>query len=200
MVAWHRRCCDKLRRRRAVDSNSRTSWHWHARQCGSRRHLGRYLPLDMPDLVVAGAPICRALVGILVNGVATGLYIGARFGSGPRDGLMTGLAAHGTRFGWCAQSLKRSCSSAASRWAAQSVLAPCCLRSQSSRSLIKQFRSSRGSRPLRTKNRSSRHPLKYFGEIFSNFAAAQVTVDDVVALSKRLTTSAPRWPRTRRSA
>ena len=35
------------------------------------------------------------IVGIVVNGVATGLYIGARFGSGPRDGLMTGLAARG---------------------------------------------------------------------------------------------------------
>ena len=31
--------------------------------------------------------------GVLLNGVATGLYIGARFGPGPRDGLMTGLAA-----------------------------------------------------------------------------------------------------------
>ncbi|GAA0620543.1 hypothetical protein [Streptomyces crystallinus] len=29
--------------------------------------------------------------GILFNGVATGLYISARFGPGPRDGLMTGL-------------------------------------------------------------------------------------------------------------
>jgi uncharacterized membrane protein YczE len=33
--------------------------------------------------------------GVLLNGVATGLYIGARFGPGPRDGLMTGLAARG---------------------------------------------------------------------------------------------------------
>ena len=33
--------------------------------------------------------------GIVVNGLATGLYIGARFGSGPRDGLMTGFAARG---------------------------------------------------------------------------------------------------------
>jgi uncharacterized membrane protein YczE len=33
--------------------------------------------------------------GILVNGVATGLYIGAGLGPGPRDGLMTGLAARG---------------------------------------------------------------------------------------------------------
>ena len=31
----------------------------------------------------------------MLNGVATGLYIGARFGPGPRDGLMTGLAARG---------------------------------------------------------------------------------------------------------
>ncbi|MEV6011372.1 hypothetical protein AB0M29_31720 [Streptomyces sp. NPDC051976] len=31
------------------------------------------------------------LSGVLLNGVATGLYITARFGPGPRDGLMTGL-------------------------------------------------------------------------------------------------------------
>jgi uncharacterized membrane protein YczE len=29
--------------------------------------------------------------GVLLNGLATGLYIGARMGPGPRDGLMTGL-------------------------------------------------------------------------------------------------------------
>jgi uncharacterized membrane protein YczE len=33
--------------------------------------------------------------GIVLNGVATGLYIGAELGPGPRDGLMTGLAARG---------------------------------------------------------------------------------------------------------
>jgi uncharacterized membrane protein YczE len=33
--------------------------------------------------------------GILANGIATGLYIGAGLGPGPRDGLMTGLAARG---------------------------------------------------------------------------------------------------------
>jgi len=32
---------------------------------------------------------------VALNGVATGLYIGAGFGPGPRDGLMTGLAARG---------------------------------------------------------------------------------------------------------
>lgn len=31
--------------------------------------------------------------GIVLCGLATGLYIGARLGPGPRDGLMTGLAA-----------------------------------------------------------------------------------------------------------
>lgn len=31
--------------------------------------------------------------GILLNGFATGLYIGSRMGPGPRDGLMTGLHA-----------------------------------------------------------------------------------------------------------
>jgi uncharacterized membrane protein YczE len=36
------------------------------------------------------------LIGaIVVNAVATGLYIGAGLGPGPRDGLMTGLAARG---------------------------------------------------------------------------------------------------------
>lgn len=30
-------------------------------------------------------------LGIVLNGAATGLYIAARFGPGPRDGLMTGL-------------------------------------------------------------------------------------------------------------
>ena len=33
--------------------------------------------------------------GVALNGVATGLYIGAGFGPGPRDGLMTGYAARG---------------------------------------------------------------------------------------------------------
>lgn len=35
------------------------------------------------------------LVGIVLNGVATGLYVGAGLGPGPRDGLMTGLARRG---------------------------------------------------------------------------------------------------------
>ena len=60
------------------------------------------------DAVVIGAaldPMLRAIeapeslgwraaylvAGILINGVATAAYIGARLGPGPRDGLMTGL-------------------------------------------------------------------------------------------------------------
>lgn len=35
------------------------------------------------------------LAAVLVGGFATGCYIGAGFGAGPRDGLMTGLAARG---------------------------------------------------------------------------------------------------------
>ncbi|MFJ2770681.1 YitT family protein [Streptomyces sp. NPDC087300] len=31
--------------------------------------------------------------GVLLNGVAVAVYVGARFGPGPRDGLMTGAAA-----------------------------------------------------------------------------------------------------------
>src|ERR1044071_4039245 len=42
-----------------------------------------------------GARVALLVVGVVLNGVATGLYIGARFGPGPRDGLMTGLAARG---------------------------------------------------------------------------------------------------------
>ena len=35
--------------------------------------------------------IALAAAGIVLNGLATGLYVGARLGPGPRDGLMTGL-------------------------------------------------------------------------------------------------------------
>jgi uncharacterized membrane protein YczE len=42
------------------------------------------------------APRIVCLVaGVFLNGVATGAYIGAGLGPGPRDGLMTGLAARG---------------------------------------------------------------------------------------------------------
>ena len=37
------------------------------------------------------------LLAVVLNGMATGMYIGAGFGAGPRDGLMTGIHA---RTGW----------------------------------------------------------------------------------------------------
>ncbi len=47
------------------------------------------LPADLP------LPVRAALLagGIVANGAATGLYLGARLGPGPRDGLMTGFVA-----------------------------------------------------------------------------------------------------------
>lgn len=55
------------------------------------------------DLMLGDLPALRALwlrwavfaAGVLLNAVATGLYIGAGLGAGPRDGLTTGLAARG---------------------------------------------------------------------------------------------------------
>ena len=41
------------------------------------------------------ARVSCLVCGVFLNGVATGAYIGAGFGPGPRDGLMTGLAARG---------------------------------------------------------------------------------------------------------
>jgi uncharacterized membrane protein YczE len=42
-----------------------------------------------------GLPILLMVAGVALNGLATGAYIGAGLGPGPRDGLMTGLAARG---------------------------------------------------------------------------------------------------------
>lgn len=49
----------------------------------------------IPEIESLIARIALLVIGIGVNGLATGLYIAARFGSGPRDGLMTGIAARG---------------------------------------------------------------------------------------------------------
>lgn len=45
----------------------------------------------VPEVRALGGRIALLLAGIVLNGMATGLYISARFGPGPRDGLMTGL-------------------------------------------------------------------------------------------------------------
>jgi uncharacterized membrane protein YczE len=46
----------------------------------------------LPHGGALGWRIVEMVSGILLCGVATGMYIGAAFGPGPRDGLMTGLA------------------------------------------------------------------------------------------------------------
>lgn len=57
------------------------------------------------DAVLAVIPPASSLpwrasllvIGVVLNGLATATYVGARLGAGPRDGLMTGLHA---RTGW----------------------------------------------------------------------------------------------------
>ncbi|PXY38138.1 membrane protein YczE [Prauserella flavalba] len=49
--------------------------------------------LVLPDQHALGWQVTFLLSGIVLNGLATAVYVGARLGPGPRDGLMTGLAA-----------------------------------------------------------------------------------------------------------
>lgn len=51
----------------------------------------------LPEQHVMGVRIAFLAAGVMLNAVATAAYIGARFGPGPRDGLMTGIVA---RTGW----------------------------------------------------------------------------------------------------
>jgi uncharacterized membrane protein YczE len=47
----------------------------------------------LPELHDLALRVPVFVLGLVLNGVAGGAYIGARLGPGPRDGLMTGLAA-----------------------------------------------------------------------------------------------------------
>ncbi|MFC7328492.1 YczE/YyaS/YitT family protein [Marinactinospora rubrisoli] len=49
----------------------------------------------LPEVDGLAARWLCLLLGIVVTGFATGCYIGAELGPGPRDGLMTGLVARG---------------------------------------------------------------------------------------------------------
>lgn len=49
----------------------------------------------LPDMGPPGPRVVLLLGGVLLNGLATGMYLGAGLGAGSRDGLMTGLAARG---------------------------------------------------------------------------------------------------------
>lgn len=65
------------------------------------------------DAALSIMPPLESLVGrsvllvaaVIVNAIATGMYIGAGFGSGPRDGLMTGIHA---RTGWSVRIVRTS--------------------------------------------------------------------------------------------
>jgi uncharacterized membrane protein YczE len=49
----------------------------------------------VPEPHVLGLQVAVLVVAVLLNGIATGAYIGAGLGPGPRDGLSTGIAARG---------------------------------------------------------------------------------------------------------
>jgi uncharacterized membrane protein YczE len=60
--------------------------------------VGVFAEVGLAVLPTASSLVWRSLLlvtGILLNAVATGLYISAGLGPGARDGLMTGLAARG---------------------------------------------------------------------------------------------------------
>lgn len=48
----------------------------------------------LPGVEGMAARIAFLVAGVVLNGVATAAYVGARLGPGPRDGLMTGLVRH----------------------------------------------------------------------------------------------------------
>ena len=62
--------------------------------------IGLVADLYISNVAPATNPVARValmLGGIVVTGIGSGIYIGAGLGPGPRDGLMTGLAAKGLR-------------------------------------------------------------------------------------------------------
>ena len=93
------------------------------------------------DLVLAVVPPPHSLPvqvavmasGVVLNGVATGLYIGAGLGPGPRDGLMTGFAARGHSLRVVRTASRPRCCWPAGCSAAPSASAPWPTRSASGR-------------------------------------------------------------------
>lgn len=61
---------------------------------GPSAQLGLWI---FPKQQALGLQVLFLVLGLVVIALATGLYIGARMGPGPRDGLMTGIHA---RTGW----------------------------------------------------------------------------------------------------
>ncbi|WP_410656803.1 YczE/YyaS/YitT family protein [Amycolatopsis sp. lyj-112] len=52
-----------------------------------------FVRIFLPDQHVLGWQIFNLVAGVVLNGLAAAIYVGARLGPGPRDGLMTGFAA-----------------------------------------------------------------------------------------------------------
>ena len=69
---------------------------------GPSAQLGLWL---LPDIHGLALQVCVFAVGLVLLALATGLYIGAQFGAGPRDGLMTGLHARTGVPIWIARTL-----------------------------------------------------------------------------------------------
>ncbi len=67
---------------------------------GLTADLGLWL---IPEVVSLPTRAALLAAGIVLNGIATSAYIGAGLGPGPRDGLMTGLAA---RTGWSIRAVR----------------------------------------------------------------------------------------------
>lgn len=65
--------------------------------------VGAFVDLTLavlPTVEALPARVALLVAGVVLNAAATGLYIGAGYGPGPRDGLMTGLAARGWSLRW----------------------------------------------------------------------------------------------------
>ncbi len=86
-----------------VDPDPANAGAQHGEQChragtSGGRHAGRPAAAG----VDGGAVRCWQ-ERLVLNAIATGMYIGAGFGPGPRDGLMTGLHA---RTGWSLRGIR----------------------------------------------------------------------------------------------
>lgn len=65
--------------------------------------VGAFVDLTLavlPTVEALPARVALLVAGVVLNAAATGLYVGAGYGPGPRDGLMTGLAARGWSLRW----------------------------------------------------------------------------------------------------
>jgi uncharacterized membrane protein YczE len=78
------------------------AWRWTGQRPGAGTVLNMLLVGPFIDLFRASGlvpaqdallpGIVQLLAGVAILGTATGMYIGARFGAGPRDGFVLGLA------------------------------------------------------------------------------------------------------------